>query len=115
MKEDRELGRRMIEEMRAAGFPMDRPLADRTSMLHFIRELDTLPSGSVLSEGQRVALLENLRFSGRTIETGFVPSIRQQASLPRWRFLREVSPLAGAAYYRALLLAGIKPPPYLLD
>ncbi len=114
MKEDLELGRRLIAEMEAAGFHLDVAFTDQISMVRGIREIAELSSGSVLSSDQQLALLENLRLTKEAMGAGFVPSIERQCRLPRWRFLREVSPAAAEAYWRALRLAGIEPPPHLL-
>lgn len=114
MIEDLELGKRLVEAL-AVGMRLDRPYIDQPTMTLLIREIERLSEQAILSQSQGLALLENLRLSTETLGKGYVPSIRKQSELWRWRFLRATTPAAADAYAEALRLAGIDPPEYLLE
>ena len=100
---DGTLGDELRQICEAAGFRLDLEYATQAAMIRGIREIDDIRSGDQLSPDQRAALIENLRLVViKTCTNGFLPSVRAQSMLPRWRFLRAASPSAADAFAAVL-------------
>ena len=98
-----------------AGFDISVKYCTDREMRDGIRSLPARDA-SALTELHRGALLENVRLA--MIETSSRPgresSVAQQATLPRWRYLRGVSEEAANAYVAVLRYHGVVVPNYLL-
>lgn len=85
-------------------------------MRECVRALDVADDTHVASESEARALVENLQLVIRV--TCAVPnqpeSIRRQANLPRWRFIRRVDPRLADAYVDVLLFLDVPVPSHLL-
>ena len=113
---DGALERELRDTCEAAGFSLKFEYAPRGDMIAGIREIDELSLGATLTEGQRLALMENLRRAIlRTASTGFRPSLEAQARLSRWNFLGEVSPEGRVAFVRVLRRLGATVPTSLAE
>jgi hypothetical protein len=99
-----------------AGFDLRSQYCDAEEMRLAIREIGELDDGAVLSDSQRLGLLENFRaVLLTTATTGNRASIFQQSRLRRWRFLAQASPAAARAYAAVLIWYQIAVPVWLRE